>query len=104
MPSQFLTAPGGRCDSAIRDYYHRIWIYGDPTVYDTVREYGFPPDIAAMVRYSSYLIPRDAEGPGLAVDSDDNELMLPPRQKEAEFLRSSGGVVWVRWKTCDLAA
>ncbi len=27
----------------------------------------------------------------------------PPRQMEAEFVRSSGGVVRFRWKTCALA-
>jgi predicted glycosyltransferase len=31
-----------------------IWIYGDPTVFDPVRQYGFSPELAARVRYSGY--------------------------------------------------
>src|SRR2546430_1579524 len=40
---------------AIREHYDAIWIYGDPAVYDAVREYGLPDDIAARVRYTGYL-------------------------------------------------
>jgi len=39
----------------IRDYYDAIWIYGDPAVYDTVREYGVPAAAAAKARYTGYL-------------------------------------------------
>src|SRR5213596_201374 len=39
---------------AIRRYYHAVWVYGDPAVYDPVREYGFAPDVAAKVRYTGY--------------------------------------------------
>jgi predicted glycosyltransferase len=45
----------GGYDWAVRDWYHTIWVYGDPTVYDPVAEYGFPPDVAARVRYTGYL-------------------------------------------------
>ena len=40
---------------AIRDYYDAIWIYGDPDVYDTVREYGVPAAAAAKAVYTGYL-------------------------------------------------
>src|SRR5438128_4007557 len=40
---------------AVRTYYHAIWVYGDPAVYDPVREYAFAPDVAAKVRYTGYL-------------------------------------------------
>jgi len=40
---------------AIRDHYDAIWIYGDPAVYDPVREYGLPDDIAARAHYTGYL-------------------------------------------------
>ncbi|HXL11882.1 MAG TPA: hypothetical protein VN955_10845, partial [Gemmatimonadales bacterium] len=40
---------------AIRDYYDAIWVYGDPTVYDPVREYDLPDYAAAKVRYTGYL-------------------------------------------------
>lgn len=40
---------------AVRSYYDAIWVYGDPAVYDPVREYGFTPDVAGKVRYTGYL-------------------------------------------------
>ena len=40
---------------AVRLYYDAVWVYGDPTVYDPVREYAFAPDVAAKVRYTGYL-------------------------------------------------
>jgi predicted glycosyltransferase len=44
-----------RDEEAIRDYYDAVWIYGDPTVYDPVREYHLGPETAAKVRYTGYL-------------------------------------------------
>jgi predicted glycosyltransferase len=41
--------------SAMRDYYDAIWIYGDPAVYDPVREYGIFASVAAKVSYTGYL-------------------------------------------------
>jgi len=40
---------------AIREHYDAIWIYGDPAVYDPVREYGLPEDVAARAHYTGYL-------------------------------------------------
>ncbi|HEY6208551.1 MAG TPA: glycosyltransferase [Gemmatimonadales bacterium] len=40
---------------AIREYYDAIWVYGDPTVYDPVREYGLPAHAAAKVRFTGYI-------------------------------------------------
>jgi predicted glycosyltransferase len=42
-------------EAAIHDYYAAIWVYGDPAVYDPVREYRWPSAIAAKVRYTGYL-------------------------------------------------
>jgi len=42
-------------DEAIRDYYDAVWVYGDPVVYDTVREYRFSNDVAEKTRYVGYL-------------------------------------------------
>jgi predicted glycosyltransferase len=39
----------------IRRYYDAVWVYGDPSVYDLVREYEFPDDIAAVTFYTGYL-------------------------------------------------
>jgi predicted glycosyltransferase len=45
----------GCLTEAVRDYYDAVWVYGDPAVYDQVREYGYPPDVAAKVRYTGYV-------------------------------------------------
>ncbi len=72
----------GGYESAIRTYYDRVWVYGDRMVFDAVREYGFPTDIAAMVRYSGYLNPRDVDdacAPGKTRDNGAlSDLNLTP--------------------------
>jgi predicted glycosyltransferase len=40
---------------AVREYYDAVWVYGDQAVYDQVAEYGYPPEMAAKVRYTGYL-------------------------------------------------
>lgn len=59
-------------ETAIRDYYDAVWIYGDRSVYDAIEEYAFPPDLAAKSTFTGYLdpsarlIPADADnGDGL---------------------------------------
>ena len=42
-------------DAAIRDYYDEVWVYGDPRVFDVVREYRFSREVAARLRYTGYL-------------------------------------------------
>jgi len=39
----------------IERYYDEVWIYGSPDVFDAVREYGFPPEVARRTRYCGYL-------------------------------------------------
>ena len=39
----------------IRDYYDEVWIYGSQSIFDTVREYEFPTDIARITHYCGYL-------------------------------------------------
>lgn len=39
----------------IRKHFGSIWIYGDPTVYDAVKEYKFPIDITERVTFTGYL-------------------------------------------------
>jgi predicted glycosyltransferase len=55
-------------EAAVRDFYDAVWVYGDPAVYDPVREYGFGPEVAAKVRFAGYLDQarrsRPAEGAG----------------------------------------
>jgi predicted glycosyltransferase len=40
---------------AIRHYYDAVWIYGDPAVFDTIREYGLADALADKARYTGYL-------------------------------------------------
>jgi predicted glycosyltransferase len=42
-------------EHTIRKYYDAVWIYGDPQVYDLVREYGLSADTAKKARYTGYL-------------------------------------------------
>ncbi|MHC4415972.1 MAG: glycosyltransferase family protein [Planctomycetota bacterium] len=62
----------GDYSTAIRTFYHRVWVYGDPTVYDPAREYGFPSDIAAKVCYTGYLNPREVEEGGKPSQPEDD--------------------------------
>ena len=39
----------------IRQYFQSIWIYGDKQVYDAVKEYQFPTDVAQRTTYTGYL-------------------------------------------------
>ena len=63
-------------EKTIRDYYDRIWVYGDREVFDPVAEYNLAPDIAAKVRFTGYLNPLAAGGD--AIDEPAADLMLPP--------------------------
>ncbi len=40
---------------AIREFYDEVWVYGDPAVYDAVREYGFPQPVADRTHHVGYL-------------------------------------------------
>ena len=61
----------GAYTEILRKYYHRIGVYGDRRVFDTAVEYGFPADLARMVRYTGYLNPRDA-GPEHATSTNSD--------------------------------
>jgi predicted glycosyltransferase len=77
-------------EEAIRKYYHKIWVYGDPAVYDPVREYNWPPEIAAKVRFTGYLDQRAR----LKFSDDQNREFLteikPPLEKFAMCLLGGG--------------
>jgi predicted glycosyltransferase len=71
----------GHYAAALRAYYDRIWVYGDPAVYDPVAEYSFPSDIADMTRYTGYLNPRHVRPPveeaaPLGFDASDGPVAL----------------------------
>jgi predicted glycosyltransferase len=72
-------------EQVIADHYDAVWVYGDPTVYDPVREYGFAPEVAAKVRYTGYLDQRQRtrladfevhSAPPLAADTSPDRLVL----------------------------
>jgi predicted glycosyltransferase len=42
-------------EEVIRRYYDAVWIYGDPQIYDPIREYGWSADITNKFRYTGYL-------------------------------------------------
>lgn len=48
----------GGYETAIRRFYDAVWIYGDSTVYDTCREYGFSREIVAKTSYTGYIAPK----------------------------------------------
>jgi predicted glycosyltransferase len=45
-------------DAAARDLYDAVWVYGDPSVYDPVREYGLSELLRGKVTYTGYLARR----------------------------------------------
>lgn len=45
-------------EEAIARYYDGVWVYGDPAVYDPVREYDFGPAVARKLVFTGYLDPR----------------------------------------------
>ena len=49
------TLRNNRSFQFIRDYYNEVWIYGSQSIFDTIREYAFPADIARMTHYCGYL-------------------------------------------------
>jgi predicted glycosyltransferase len=59
--------------AAVEEFYSAVWVYGDPRVYDPVREYAFDPSLAAKVRYTGYL-----ERPATAEDDDAAVAALAP--------------------------
>ncbi len=53
---------------ALEELYSEIWVYGSREIYDPVREYAIPPQIAAKVHFTGYIprhIPRIGNRPQL---------------------------------------
>ena len=42
-------------ERAVSDFYDAVWVYGDPTVYDLLREYDMSASVSRKVRYTGYL-------------------------------------------------
>jgi predicted glycosyltransferase len=56
-------------EETIERFYDAVWIYGDPAVFDLVREYDLPRSIATRARFTGYLNPL-LSGPEGAGDAD----------------------------------
>ena len=39
----------------IADFYDEVWIYGAQSIFDTVKEYGFPEQVASITHFCGYL-------------------------------------------------
>ena len=79
-------------DDVIAAWYDALWVYGDPTVYDPVAEYGFGPEVAAKVRYTGYLDRRRQPGPaGLEDDTPTETPAQPAGLSERLVLCMVGG-------------
>ncbi len=39
----------------LEEFYDEVWIYGSQSIFDTVREYGFPEQVARMTHFCGYL-------------------------------------------------
>lgn len=52
-----------RAMDTITAYYDEVWIYGEPSIFDAVHQYGFPAEVAARTRFCGYLKRPTIRGP-----------------------------------------
>ncbi|MEM9568026.1 MAG: glycosyltransferase [Cyanobacteria bacterium P01_E01_bin.34] len=75
----------------LRDRFHRIWVVGDPTVFDLRREYCFPPAVATKVDFCGYLrkppsiTPPELIRSRLGVESHQQLVLVTPGGGEDGF-------------------
>lgn len=92
---------GARTTAAVRDFYDAVWIYGDPQIYDAVREYQLPDLVVDKATYTGYLADAGqdrlhARYPGSA--------RLPDRTQEFVLCTVGGGQDGVGLARAFLAA
>ncbi|MDT8304300.1 MAG: glycosyltransferase [Anaerolineae bacterium] len=46
-------------ERAIHEFYDAVWVYGDPLIFNPVREYSFSLQIQSKIRYTGYLCRAD---------------------------------------------
>jgi predicted glycosyltransferase len=68
-------------EDAIRDYYDAVWIYGDPTVYDPVRDYRLCPEVVAKVKFTGYFDCRSRAGCTFEVDPEVAGALPEPHER-----------------------
>ncbi len=76
-------------EEAIREYYHAIWVYGDPAIYNMIEEYRFPPSIASKIHFAGYLDQRKRIS--FAIDTGLERLDLRSLPAERLMLCLVGG-------------
>jgi predicted glycosyltransferase len=77
-------------ENAILNYYDEVWVYGDASLYDPVKEYGFSPDVAAKVIYTGYLDQKRRLEIGYQ-DNADDDTGVPGLSQEPFVLCMVGG-------------
>jgi predicted glycosyltransferase len=72
----------------IVDLYDSVLIYGQPDLFDPLREYGFPDDVAAMCSFCGYVVP-----PALVEDRAELASRRParPPPDRPRVLATAGG-------------
>jgi predicted glycosyltransferase len=49
------TLRGNGSFETIERFYDEVWVYGSQSIFDTVKEYGFPERVAGLTRFCGYL-------------------------------------------------
>jgi len=62
-------------EKTIRDFYDKVWIYGDPHVYDAIQEYNMPDDMVEKISYTGYFDRR------IHFDQHNKIMIKPSRTK-----------------------
>lgn len=74
----------GHNEDVISKFYDSVWVYGDPAVYDPVREYGLARDVACKVRFCGYLHRRKP-------DLGELQKAMPPAESRIVLCMVGGG-------------
>jgi predicted glycosyltransferase len=67
----------------IVEHYDRVLVYGTPSVFNTLREYRLPPELADMARYCGYVF--------RSVEPDIRTIDEPPASERPVVLATAGG-------------
>lgn len=71
----------------VERYYDAVWVYGDPQVYDLVREYGWEASLASKARYTGYL---DRSAQDAKLNHRTQRILKRPGQRSALCMVGGG--------------
>jgi predicted glycosyltransferase len=77
-----------RLQERIGEFYDRVFVYGDRSVFDPVTEYGLPRPVERRVRFCGYVVNRDRPSPPAEVPE---ELRRACRQGPIVLATTGGG-------------